>query len=41
MRRSAHHSKRWFDGSTMTEHLRDALHLVLRVALIGASMGCL
>ena len=33
--------KRWFDGSTAQEHLRDGLQLLLRILLLTGSLGCL
>ena len=32
--------KRWFDGHTPQEHLRDATHLLARVVMLMASMAC-
>ena len=34
------HSKRWFDGHTPQDHIRDAAHLLARVIMLVASMAC-
>lgn len=33
-------AKRWFDGGSPEAHVRDALHLAVRIALLVASVGC-
>ncbi len=35
------HPKRWFDGSTAQEHIRDGLQLLARIVLLTVSVGCL
>ena len=32
--------KRWFDGQTRKDHIRDAAHLLARVVMLVASMAC-
>lgn len=32
--------KRWFDGHTPQDHIRDAAHLLTRVVMLVASMAC-
>ena len=32
--------KRWFDGHTPQDHIRDAAHLLARVFMLLASMTC-
>ncbi len=32
--------KRWFDGHTPQNHIRDAAHLLARVVMLVASMAC-
>lgn len=34
------HSKRWFDGHTPREHIRDTAHLLARAVMLIASMAC-
>ena len=34
------HSKRWFDGHTPQDHIRDAAHLLARVVMLATSMAC-
>ena len=38
---SSHHPKRWFDGRSPQEHIRDGLQLLARVVLLTVSAGCL
>lgn len=32
--------KRWFDGHTPQEHIRDAAHLLVRTVMLVTSMAC-
>ena len=32
--------KRWFDGHTPQDHIRDAAHLLARVIMLATSMAC-
>ena len=32
--------KRWFDGHTPQDHIRDAAHLLVRVLMLVTSMVC-
>ena len=32
--------KRWLDGHTPQDHVRDAAHLLARVVMLVASMAC-
>lgn len=34
-------SKRWFDGHTPQDHIRDGLQLLVRVVLLTLSAGCM
>lgn len=38
---SGHHPKRWFDGRSTQEHIRDGLQLLARVVMLAVSAGCL
>lgn len=38
---TGHHPKRWFDGRSPQEHIRDGLQLLARVVLLTVSAGCL
>ena len=38
---SGHHPKRWFDGHSLHERIRDGLQLLARVVLLTVSAGCL
>lgn len=33
--------KRWFDGYTPQDHIRDAAHLLARLIMLLTSAGCL
>lgn len=37
---SGHHTKRWFDGHSPQEHIRDGLQLLARVVMLVVSMAC-
>ena len=32
--------KRWFDGHTRKDHIRDSAHLLARLLMLVASMAC-
>jgi hypothetical protein len=38
---SGRHPKRWFDGRSPQEHIRDGLQLLVRVVLLTVSAVCL
>ena len=38
---SGRHPKRWFDGNSPQEQIRDGLQLLARVVLLTVSAGCL
>ena len=38
---TAHHPKRWFDGRSSQEHIRDGMQLLARVVLLTVSAGCM